>query len=77
MRFIRRARFRMHDDEKATTYVMGAELQRLQWRKLEKNKEKEPNPQIDVEQFFRPSRRSILNRRLFGYQFFDPYYKNV
>ena len=40
-------------------------------------KEKETDPQIDVEQFFRPSCRSILNRRLFGYQFFDPYYQKT
>ena len=67
----------MHDDEKTATYVMGAELQRQQWRKPENNKEKETNPQINVEQFFRPSCRSILNRRLFGYQFFDPYYEKT
>ena len=48
---------------------MGAEMQKQQWRQQEHNKEKETNPQIDVEQFFRPSCRSILNRRLFGYQF--------
>jgi hypothetical protein len=52
---------------------MGAEIQKQQFRKSESGKEKEPDPQFDVEQFFRPSCRAILNRRLFDYQFFDPY----
>ncbi len=75
VRFRRRARFRMHDDEKTTTYVMGAEMQKQQWRQPKDIKGKETNHLIDVEQFFRPSCRSILNRRVFGYQFFDPYYE--
>ncbi|MFJ7933250.1 hypothetical protein [Sporosarcina sp. NPDC096371] len=73
MRFRKRTRFLKSDDEKTTTTIMGAELQKPQWRQREINEEKETNPQIEVEQFFRPSSRSILNRRLFGYQFFDPY----
>lgn len=75
MRFRRRARFRGQDDEKTPAYVMGAERLKQQGLKREYPKEKETNPQIDVEQFFRPSRRSILNRRVLGYQFFEPYYE--
>lgn len=56
---------------------MGAEIQKQQWRQPENNKGQETDPQIDVEQFFRPSCRAILNRRLFGYQFFDPYYEKT
>ena len=73
MKFRRRSRFRKQHDEKSTVTVMGAELQKRQWRKPEQTKEKETYPQYDVEQYFRPSCRSILNRRIFGYQFFDPY----
>ncbi len=73
VRLRRLARFRMNND-KATTYVMGAEMQKQQWRQREDLNEKEAKEQLDVEQFFRPACRSILNRRLFGYQFFDPYY---
>ena len=68
---------RMYDGKKTDTYVMRAEMQRQQWGLRDSNKAKESDPQINVEQFFRPSRRSILNRRLFGYQFFDPYYEKT
>lgn len=73
MRIWRRSRFRKQHDEKSTKTVMGAELQQHQWRKPEQTKEKETYPRYDVEQYFRPSCRSILNRRILGYQFFDPY----
>lgn len=69
-------RFRKRDQSrKKATYIMGAELQNQQWRTPENNKEEESNPLINVEQFFRPSCRAILNRRLIDSQFFDPYYE--
>ena len=77
MRFRKRARFRGRNDEQPTTYVMGAELQKQQWRQHEHTEENGSNPQLDVEQFFRPSCRSILNRRVFSYQFFNPYYEKT
>ena len=69
MKFLKRVRSR----EKESAYVMGAEMQKQQVSQRGQNNEKAPDPQIDVEQFFRPSCRTILNRRLFDYQFFDPY----
>lgn len=73
MKFRRGARFRKHGDEKTTSYLMGAHLQKHIWKEWEQTKEIEANPQVDVEKYFRPSCRSILNRRVFGYQFFDLY----
>ena len=69
MKFLKRVRSR----EKESAYVMGAEMQKQQVSQRGQNNEKAPDPQIDVEQFFRPTCRAILNRRLFDYQFFDPY----
>lgn len=48
-------------------------MQSRQWRKREQVEQQAIKPKLDVEQFFRPSCRSILNRRVFGYQFFAPY----
>lgn len=53
---------------------MGAESQKQQLAQREIKNEKETYQQIDAEKYFRPSRRAILNNRLFGYQFFNPYY---
>lgn len=48
-------------------------MQKQQRSQLEHKEAKDSSPQIEVEQFFRPSCGSILNRRIFDYRFFDPY----
>ena len=69
LKFLKRVRYR-----KGSSYVMGAKLHKQQRRKSgNNNNEKEPDTQLNVEQFFRPSRRSILNRRFFGSSFFGAY----
>nr|WP_255726551.1 hypothetical protein [Sporosarcina sp. ACRSM] len=52
---------------------MGAKMQKQQRSQLEHKEAKDSSLQIEVEQFFRPSCGSILNRRIFDYRFFDPY----
>lgn len=48
-------------------------MQKQQRSQLEHKEAKDSSLQIEVEQFFRPSCGSILNRRIFDYRFFDPY----
>ncbi|MFJ8063612.1 hypothetical protein ACIQYS_03145 [Psychrobacillus sp. NPDC096426] len=74
MRFMKRFRSQKHDDNNTTIYVMGAVRQKQTLDQHENKKEKETLQQIDAEKYFRPSRRSILNHRLFDYHFFNPYY---
>lgn len=69
MRFIKRFRFKKRE---TSIYVMGAENQKQQL--VQSENKKETYQKIDVEKYFRPSRRSIMNDRLFGYQFFGNYY---
>lgn len=70
-------RSRKHKDDKASIYVMGAKYHKQKLNHHENKNEKETYRQIDLEKYFRPSRRSILNRRPFGYQFFDLYYEKT
>ncbi|QFG00761.1 hypothetical protein PB01_19245 [Psychrobacillus glaciei] len=71
MRFIKGFGFIKRD---TSIYFMGAESKKQQLVKHENKNEKETYQQIDVEKYFRPSRRAILNNRLFDYHFFNSYY---
>ena len=74
MKYFRSAR---NKDDKTSSYVMGAESQKQKLNHRENKMEKKPYQQIDLEKYFRPIRRSILNHRPFGYQFFDLYYEKT
>lgn len=73
MRFMRRRKSRQQAGNHTSVYVMGAVRQEQKWHQGENEEEKETYQQIDAEKYFRPSRRSILNHRLFDYHFFNPY----
>lgn len=77
MGFMKHFRSRKHKDDKTSIYVMGAECHKQQLNQHKSKVEKETYQQIDPEKYFRPSRRSILNHRPFGYQFFDLYYEKT
>lgn len=74
MRFMKRFRSREQDEGNKPIYVMGAVVQKQGLEQRENKSEKETYQQRDAEKYFRPSRRSILNHRLFDYHFFNPYY---
>ncbi len=73
VKFMGRRRSRQQASNDTSVYVMGAVRQKQKWHQRENEEEKETYQQIDVEQYFRPSRRSILNHRLLDYHFFNPY----
>lgn len=70
-------RSRKNSGYRTSIYVMGAESQTQQLNQHGKKNEKESYQQIDIEKYFRPSRRSVLNNRPIGYQFFEPYYEKT
>ncbi|TQR12686.1 hypothetical protein [Psychrobacillus lasiicapitis] len=71
---MRRRRSRKQASNDTSAYVMGALRQKQKWHQSQNDEEKEKYQQVDVEKYFRPSRRSILNNRLFDYHFFNPYF---
>ncbi|TQR16280.1 hypothetical protein [Psychrobacillus soli] len=71
---MKRRRSRQQDGNDTSVYVMGAVRQKQKLNQHENKKEKETYQQIGVGKYFRQSSRYILNYRLLGYQFFQPYY---
>lgn len=74
MGFMKYFRSRKHKGEKTSIYMMGAKCHKQKSYHGENKIEKETYQRIDLEKYFRPSRRPILNYRPLGYQFFQPYY---
>lgn len=60
--------------QKEITHVMGAIFQKEHRKSTEIKNEKKAYNTINIEEFFRPSCRSVLNNRLFDYHFFGRYY---
>ncbi|XKI13416.1 DUF4377 domain-containing protein [Sporosarcina sp. ANT_H38] len=59
--------------KKDVALVMGAEFQKQQHRDAMIKEDNTAYNTYDIERFFRPSCRSVLNNRLFDYHFFNPY----